>query len=121
MKKVLFYSLFLLFACNNSRTESKNLEGVYTAFHQHEFGKTNDTLIVTKPNDGNNIFKIVRHSGVVRTVDGKTFPKKITVDMYIVKYDEQNKILNELRTGKIFTWNSEKQQLNLGATQFVKQ
>ena len=120
MKKNLIpFCLLLLVSCKNL-PETENLEGIYTAYHEHEFGKTNDTLIVSHANDGNNIYSIVRHSGVVRTMDGEIFPKKVMVENYMARYDEKDKILEDLRAGKLFIYNSQKQTLVLGKTAFIK-
>jgi len=119
MKKVFIYFLAALVSCKNIQG-SENLEGTYTAYHEHEFGKTHDTLFVRHVNDGDNIYSIIRHSGVVRTADGKIFPKKVVEESYMARYNERDKILDELKTGKIFIYNSQKQTLLLGKTAFLK-
>ena len=120
MKQLIVYCLVFLVSCKTF-TGTDNLAGMYTAYHEHEFGKTQDTLMVTHANDGDNIYNITRHSGLVRTINGKIFPKKLMVDSYVARYNDKDKILQELRTGKIFIYNSQKQILVLGGTGFMKQ
>ena len=119
MKKVIIYCLVLLVSCKNNM-ETDNLVGMYTAYHFNEFDKTNDTLIVKEANDGKGIYKISRKASYIRTFDGKHYPKKNISEIYFAKFKEEDKILEELRTGKIFIWNSTKQTLLDGNTEFIK-
>ena len=44
----------------------------------------------------------------------------IIKEIYITRYNEENKIFEELRTGKTFIWDSRKQVIVFGNTVFVK-
>ena len=119
MKQLFIYCLVFLVSCK-SFTGTDNLTGMYTAYHTNEFDKTNDTLIVKEANDGKGIYKISRRASYIRTFDGKHYPKKNINEDYFAKFKEEDKILEELRTGKILIWNSTKQTLLDGNTEFIK-
>ncbi len=119
MKYLIFCFILLATACNNPKNDTA-LEGVYTASFGHEFAKTEDTLIVKKANDGNGVYQITRHSGVIKTMDGKIFPKEILTDTWALDYNADKHILTELRDGKTFIWDSNKLTLQFGETTYKK-
>lgn len=119
MKYIPICLLFIICSCGNNRTES-GLTGTYTAYHEHEFGKTDDTLIVTKPNSGEGIYQIERHAGVVRTGNGKEFPKRLDTETWTLEYDPVKQTLFELKGGKTLIWNSGTQSIRWGKTDFKK-
>ena len=75
MKYLIFCFLLLATACNSSKGDTA-LEGVYTASYEHEFGRNTDTLILKKANDGHGVYHITRHTGLIKKLMGKNFPKK---------------------------------------------
>ena len=119
MKKIIFYSLLALTSCTNNMGTA-NPEGIYAAYHENEFDKTHDTLDVRRANDGKGIYKIYRSASYIRRMDGKTYPKKNIAELYITRYNEENQLFEELRTGKFFVWDSRKQVLMFGNTAFLK-
>ena len=120
MKKLTIFYLLIFAACNHGKDETVGLTGTYIAYHEHEFGKTNDTLVVSKVNGGQNIYQINRNAGVVRTADGKVFPKRLVKETCMARYIDENKMLEDLKTGKTYVWNSQQQLLISGSTQFRK-
>ena len=116
---IYFCIVFILVGCEGRQAE-KNLAGVYTGYHEHEFGKTSDTLIVSVANGGNGMYDITRHSGVARIEDGTVYPKMLMIEKYTAKYNRQYETLDELREGKVFIWNSRKEILILGETEYKK-
>ena len=119
MKQLIIYCLVFFISCKNF-TGTDNLVGRYTAYHAHEYGKANDTLIVSHANDGDDIFMIERHSSVIRTADGKVFPKRLIIENLLARYNEKEKILEVIKTGEVFIFNSQKQQLVWGQIIFNK-
>lgn len=83
---------------------------------EHEYALNDDSLILIKANDGKNIFNLTRHTGTVRKKDGKLLAKENKSSIWILEYNEENKIFKELKTGKIITWNSKGEYLQLGNT-----
>lgn len=121
MKYMIIFNFLFLFlaACSYTGTKS-SLTGTYVSYHEHEFGKTDDTLTVVKPNSGEGIYQIERHAGTVRTEDGKKFPKKVTTETWTVEYDPVKQTLFELKEGRTLIWNSGTQTLRWGNTDFRK-
>jgi len=119
MKYLIFFFILLATACNSTKDDTA-LDGVYTASFGHEFAKTEDTLFVKKANDGKGIYQITRHSGVVKTMDGKIFPKEILTDTWTLEYNTDKHMLTELREGKTFIWDSNKLTLQFGGTTYKR-
>ena len=119
MKYSIICLLVLLAACSGSNNNTV-LDGVYTASFEHEFAKTEDTLILKKANDGNGVYQITRHSGVIKKMDGKIFPKEILNDTWTLDYNADKQILTELKGGKTFIWNSNRLTLQFGETTYKK-
>jgi len=119
MKNLIFCFILIASACNSSKDDTA-LEGVYIASFEHEFAKTEDTLIVKKANDGNGVYQITRHSGVIKTMDGKIFPEEILTDTWTSEYNADKHILTELKDGKTFIWDSNKLTLQFGETTYKK-
>ncbi|MBC7588760.1 MAG: hypothetical protein H7178_10440 [Chitinophagaceae bacterium] len=119
MKYLIIWLLFFVAACSGSNNNTV-LDGVYTASFEHEFAKTDDTLILKKANDGNGVYQIIRHSGVIKKLDGKIFPKEILTDTWTLDYNTDKQILTELKGGKTFIWDSNRLTLQFGETTYKK-
>ena len=119
MKYLIICLLFFEAACSGSNNNTV-LDGVYTASFEHEFAKTDDTLILKKANDGNGVYQITRHSGVIKKLDGKIFPKEILTDTWTLDYNTDKQILTELKGGKTFIWDSNRLTLQFGETTYKK-
>ncbi len=117
MKYIVISMLFFISSCNGSQSRD-DLNGVYTASYEHEFGKTDDTLSLSKANDGEGIYQISRHSGVIKKLDGKEFPKEIITETWTLEYNADKQTLTELKKGKTLIWNSGTQSLLLGDRQY---
>src|SRR5690606_14805347 len=117
---ILCLFLFAITACGKSNNNNTVLEGVYTASLEHEFAKTEDTLILKKANEVNSVYQITRQSGVNRIMDGKVFPKEILTDSWTLEYNPDKQILTELKDGKMFIYDSNQQTLKYGETIYKK-
>ena len=119
MKYLIVYSLFFVSACGGSNKNAA-LDGIYTASFEHEFAKTDDTLTIKKANDGNGVYQITRHSGVIKKMDGKIFPKEILTDTWTLDYNADKQTLTEIKEGKTFIWDSNRLTLQFGETTYKK-
>jgi hypothetical protein len=119
MKYLIICLLFFVSACGGSNNNAA-LDGIYTASFEHEFAKTDDTLILKKANDGNGVYQITRHSGVIKKLDGKIFPKEILSDTWTLDYNADKQTLTEIKEGKIFIWDSNRLTLQFGETTYKK-
>ena len=119
MKYTIICMLLFITACNNSQTKNE-LNGIYTTSYDNEFGKGNDTLNVTKANDGEGVYQILKHLGVVKKLDGKEFPRELITETWTLKYDAAKQTLFELKTGKTLIWNSSNKTIQLGNTLYKR-
>jgi hypothetical protein len=114
MKKVFVFYLFLsLISCNT--ITDQNPEGVYVCKFEHEFAKTEDTLLLKRINK--NYFTIIRHSGVTSKANSK---KQIISEVWKLDYDNNKNVFTEMKTGKVLIWNADKQILIFGNREYVR-
>jgi len=119
MKYLIFCFILLAIACNSPKNNA-GLEGVYTASYEHEFGRNADTLILKKANDGNGVYQITRHTGLIKKLDGKEFPKEVLIKNWVLDYNADKQILTEQKEGKILVWDSNRLTLQLGDRSYKK-
>ena len=119
MKYIIICMLFFIAACSNSKTES-SLSGTYVGFTENEYGKTDDTLILTKANGGEGMYQITKHAGLIKIVGGKQLPKEVNTETWTLEYNADKQTLFELKEGRTLIWNSGTQSLLLGSTQYKK-
>jgi hypothetical protein len=119
MKYTIFCFLLLAAACTASNNDS-SLEGIYTAAYEHEFGRNTDTLILKKANDGNGVYQIIRHTGLIKKMDGKEFPKEVLISTWVLNYNAETKTLTEQREGKTLVWDGNRLTLQLGERFYKK-
>lgn len=119
MKCTFICMLIFIVACNNNRNKD-NLIGVYTASYEHEYGKTDDTLTLTQSNETEKMYTIERHSGLIKKMDGKEFPKELVTAIWALQYNAAKQTLFELKEGRTLIWNSGTQSLLWGSTAYKK-
>ena len=119
MKYSIICMLLLIVACK-SHQANDDLSGIYTASYEHEFGKTDDTLFVTKTNNSEKMYQIERHSGLIKKMDGKEFPKELVTATWTLEYNADKQTLFEQKEGRTFIWNSGTQSLQSGSTLYKK-
>ena len=119
MKYLIFGLLLLATACTSPKNNTA-LDGTYTASYEHEFGKTDDTLILKKANNGNSVYQITRHTGLIKKLDGKEFPKENHVETWTLDYNADKQTLSELKEGKTLVWDNNKLTLQLGDISYKK-
>ncbi len=118
--KYFLIGIFLFAVSCSNHEDNSALPGIYTASYEHEFGKTNDTLTLTKASDGDDLYKIERHSGVIKKLDGKRFPKEVLIELWTLEYDAGKQTLTDLKMGKTLIWDSNRLTLQLGERVYRK-
>ena len=101
-----------------TQQSKSSLIGTYVGYAETEYGKMNDTLFVTKGNNTDYIFQIERHSGIIKKLDGREFPKELITETWTLEFDPIKKTLFELKGGKTLIWNDENTTLQLGDESF---
>ena len=97
-----------------TQQSKKSLKGTYVGYSETEYGKTDDTLIVSEPNNTGKVIQIERHSGVIKKLDGREFPKELEIVTWTLEYDPVKQTLLELKDGKTLIWNDKNKTLKLG-------
>jgi len=119
MKYLIICIALFIVSCNTMHSDS-NLAGIYVGLQENEYGWTADTLIVSKPNDGERIFQILRHAGLVKFSKGKKLPSQFFTEVWIADYDAAKETLFELKYGKILIWDRANESLQLGNTHYKR-
>ncbi len=124
MKKYLFVSgvLLLLLACESSKSDEIRIfiPGTYARFSDHEMRKEYDTIKIDVISETGNNYSLIRSSSFQRKLDGKEFPWEYTKEEWTAVYDENKRVLNETRKGKVISFVPEKSILLVGTTEYKK-
>ena len=119
MKYTIIGMLLLITACNGIQVTNE-LSGTYTTSYNNEFGQGNDTLSVTKASDGEGMYRISKHLGVIKKLDGKTFPKELITETWMLEFNRIKQTLFELKSGKMLIWNGANETIRSGNTLYKK-
>ena len=117
MKYFIICMLIIIAGCSDQKPEN-SLNGTYVGYAETEYGKMEDTLFVTKANEGGYIFQIEKHTGGIKKLEGKEFPKELIIETWTLEFDPVKQTLFELKGGKTLVWNNENKTLQLGEESF---
>ena len=124
MKKYLLISgiLTLLLACESNKSDviREFIPGIYARFSDHEMRKEYDTIKIDVISETGNNYSLKRSSSFQRKLDGKEFPWEYTKEEWTAVYDENKRVLNETRKGKVISFVPEKRILLVGTTEYKK-
>lgn len=124
MKKYLLISgiLTLLLACESNKSDviREFIPGIYARFSDHEMRKEYDTIKIDVISETGNNYSLMRSSSFQRKLDGKEFPWEYTKEEWTAVYDENKRVLNETRKGKVISFVPEKRILLVGTTEYKK-
>jgi hypothetical protein len=119
MKYLTLGILIFLASCDNNSAE-QSLAGIYIGHFEHQFAKNDDTLILKKANEGNGIYNLTRHTGLISKLDGKVLPKKNISENLIVEFSPDKQILTDVKEGRVLVWDKKTSTLQLGNTMYTK-
>lgn len=105
--------LLLVTACGQPNGQRPGA-GSYVARFAHEFAMVEDTLRLSIPTDGVGMYLLEKRSGIRRMLDGKTFPKELRTESYVVEYDAVKQVFRDIKRGRLFLWDSKQQALLIG-------
>ena len=77
-------------------------------------------MLFRSANDGNGVYQITRHTGLIKKLDGKEFPKEVSIKNWVLDYNADKQILTEQKEGKILVWDSNRLTLQLGDRSYKK-
>jgi len=119
---LLFILSVIVISCANSLAdEVKNfIPGTYIRFSQHEYGTEYDTLVITIQSSIANEYHILRKWKYERVLDGNQVEPEYKRTETSGIYDAKNKVIQEIETGDIFSFDAKQNLLFTGPTQFKK-
>lgn len=112
------FALTLVFGCNSDHIRPF-IPGTYTDEYSHEYGTSNDTLII-RATKGNH-FTITKRTALNRIRNGKKGLREYKSETWQAVYDEQSKTLTETRKGKILTFFPEANKMMVDSREYKKQ
>ena len=112
----------LLQACESTKSDEIRafIPGTYARFSDHEMRTEYDTLKIEVISETGNNYGLIRSSSFQRKLDGKEFPWEYTKEEWTAVYDENKRVLNETRKGKVISFVPEKSVLLVGTTEYKK-
>lgn len=96
------------------------IPGTYIRFSEHEFGREYDTLIISLQSSSANEYRIVRRWKYERVVDGHRLVPEYKIKVSVAIFDPRQKLLQEIRTGRIYTVDVKSGNLFSGAVKYKK-
>ncbi|MEO8406716.1 MAG: hypothetical protein ABI480_19035 [Chitinophagaceae bacterium] len=115
--------LLLVYGCRQVavKDEVKSFAaGTYIRYSEHEFGNEYDTVCISLLNENTGDYKIMRKWKYERVLDGNRlepeYKKQVTSGLYSVKY----KMIRELETGIVITFDIQARTLMMNTTKYKK-
>jgi hypothetical protein len=110
-----------LAACHTETDHTKAfIPGSYVNQAQSEFSIANDTLVIEKAKNTENIYLITRKTGYRRIQNGKLLPQQHQVKRWTGQWDEQKQFLQVMQTGNFLLFQPEKKNLLNGSSEYWK-
>lgn len=94
------------------------IEGSYVRDFKNEFAVGVDSVVLRALGEDN--YMIVKYSKFTRIVDGRVFPEEMKEEKMMGMYDEQTKVINESKKGKVLSFDVENGKMFIGASEYKK-
>ena len=125
MKLIYFFTAaaFVLSGCNlssKSNDAKETIPGIYIRQSEGEFSKAIDTLIISANNEEAGTYLIIRKTRFNRIVDGKLQPPEYKAEKMIADYNEKSQQLQDMKTGRLFSFNVKTNELLFGTETYQK-
>lgn len=121
MKVIIASALVFALGCKSSSNNIKSfIPGTYIKSINTEYSNGMDTLIVEMISDAGNNYRIKRHSGYQRIRDGKILARETKSEEWIAIYSENEKVLHEIKYGKIISFDPTNSGLYVGSARYTK-
>jgi hypothetical protein len=114
---LMLFGCGLRYSINKDRLE---IPGTYIRFSQHEYGTEYDTLIITLQNSSANEFRIMRKWKYERVLDDEKIEPEYKRTISSGIYYEEHKILREVETGDVYSFDFRAKILFNGPIKYQK-
>jgi hypothetical protein len=121
MKNILI--LLVIFCSCNAITKDETesfIPGTYIRSSRHEFGKENDTLIISLQNANARQYRIERKWRYQRVLDGKPIEPEYKITAASGTYSDKEHLLVESTTGLEYSFDIKRNLLFAGTNQYKK-
>ncbi len=125
MKVIYFFAVmaFILSSCNSlskSNDVRESMPGLYTRQSEGEFSKAIDTLAITANDTKAGTYVIIRKTSFNRIIKGKIQLPEYKTEKMLAVYNEKSQQLQDMKTGRLFSFNVEKKELLFGTEAYQK-
>ena len=123
MKKYIILGMAVLglAACHSENGHIKDfIPGTYVSQGRSEYSIANDTLVIVKGTDADNIYLITRKTGFRRITDGKLQPVQHQVKHWTGTWDVQKQMIQVLQTGNPLIFQPDRNGLLNGSSEYRK-
>jgi hypothetical protein len=125
MKKIIILLLTtIIMGCHSYFSSDEKIKaflpGTYINIAEGEFSKAVDTLLIQKEGLDGNTYSITRKVSFQRIREGVLQPKEYQQEKWIGIYDEKDKVLHEIKRGRVLVYVPEKSTLYLGSAEYEK-
>ena len=118
---LIFSSSLSLFACETKGDAVRAfIPGIYVQYSENDMGRRQDTLHVERMSTSGHNYRITRTSSMQRWLDGKAFPWQYRKEIWTGIYDEDKRVLNETKRGRLLSFVPERNILLMGTTAYKK-
>lgn len=117
---ILSYSL-ALFACHSKSDSIREfIPGRYVQYSENDMGRRHDTLHIERMSTSGHNYRLTRTSSMQRWLDGKAFPWQYRQEVWTGIYDENKRVINETKRGRVISFVPERNILLMGTTAYKK-
>jgi protein involved in sex pheromone biosynthesis len=117
--KMMTAAILLLAACQSKNNQTEDfISGTYVNAAKGEYAIANDTLIIKQVDDNN--YQITRRTTYQAIRDGKLLPKHSKVENLNAAWDSNKQELDELITGRVFRFDTNKKLLLINQAAYQK-
>jgi hypothetical protein len=110
-----------LAACHSESDHVKDfIPGTYVSQGHSEYSTANDTMVIVKGTNADNIYLITRKTGFRRITDGKLQALQYQVKHLTGTWDTQKQVLQVLQTGNPLIFQPDKNSLLNGSSEYRK-
>ena len=98
-----------------------SIPGTYVRSSRDEFDSSQDTILIALQNEGANQFRLTHKWRDTRVLDGRPLPPEYKKTTTMAIYNTKAKLLEESKTGIIYSIDAKKGILFAGSTTYQKQ
>jgi len=124
MKAMYFFAVIILIAGCNQLSKSNDIKesipGEYIYTGGTEFSRGTDTLNISEYDVKAGTYVIIRKTGFTRIVDGIPQVKEYKTEKMMATYDEQKHQLQDTKTGRLLSFNNNRDELLFGTAPYRK-